>query len=134
MSGDGITLERFLRVLPGLDIEQLLAISAAHDGVDAGALARARGVAGDLARAEGSLDELHDLHATIIQWAGSQGGQSRLYTREGLFETPAVGMLHDVREQARPALLDAATALFLEARLQPEDRDALLGPVDSVIG
>ena len=130
----GLTLERFLRVLPGLDIEQLLAITAAHEGVDDGALTRARDSAGNAARSEGIIDELHDLHASIVQWTASQGSQSRLYTREGLFEAPSVGMLHDVREQARPALLDAATALFLEHRLDPADRLALLDAVESVLG
>ena len=134
MSHDEITLERFLRVLPGLDIEQLLAISAAHDGLDDAALVRARSAAGDVARAEGLLDELRALHGTIVQWAASEGSQSRLYTREGLFENASMGMLHDTREQARPALLDAATALFLVEHLPREAFDTLVGPVDSVIG
>ena len=134
MSGESLTLERFLRELPSLDIQQLLAITAAHDGVGREALERARAFAGETARAEGLLDELHGLHGTIVQWAVSEGSQSRLYTREGLFENASMGMLHDTREQARPALLDAATALFLDGLLAVGDRDTLLGAVDSVIG
>jgi hypothetical protein len=80
------------------------------------------------------LDELHELHGTIVQWAASQGSYSRLWTREGAFDNPSVHVLHDVREQARPALLDAATALFLETWLSPADRLVLVDPVESVIG
>lgn len=131
---DGLTLERFLRELPALDIQQLLAISAAHAGANRTALEQAREAAGDAARAQGVLDELHELHGTIVQWVASHGGQSRIFTREGAFERAEVGMLHDVREQVRPALLDAATALFLEQWLSPADRLVLAEPVESVMG
>ncbi|HEX2627222.1 MAG TPA: hypothetical protein VHL56_10000 [Candidatus Limnocylindrales bacterium] len=131
--GDRLTLERFLRELPMLDMQQLLAISAAHEGASRDGLERAREAAGQLARAEGVLDELHELHGTIVQWTASEGAQSRIFTRQGAFERAEIGMLHDVREQVRPALLDAATALFLEEWLSPADRLVLLDPVDSVM-
>ncbi|HJP89585.1 MAG TPA: hypothetical protein VJ850_11175 [Candidatus Limnocylindrales bacterium] len=128
-----LTLERFLRELPSLDVQQLLAISAAHQGASREGLQRARAAAGDRARAEGVLDELHQLHGTIVQWSASQGSPSKIFTREGAFERADVAMLHDVREQVRPALLDAATALFLEQWLSAADRLVLVDPVESVM-
>ncbi|HET7181061.1 MAG TPA: hypothetical protein VFI15_02405 [Candidatus Limnocylindrales bacterium] len=132
--GRRLTLERFLRELPSLDAQQLLAICAAHENVGRAALERARVAAGEAARTDGILDELQDLHGTIIHWGVSQGGQSSLDTGQGMFESTTVKVLHDVRAQARPALLDAATGLFLEDRLDPVDRQALLDPVESVVG
>lgn len=132
MSDDGeLTLERYLRVLPALDAEQLLAISAAHAEARGRGLEGAREAAAGVARAEGLLGELQALQATIIQWAAAQLAPSSRYTGERPLDLP---MLADLREQARPALLDAATALFLHDLLAPADLDALLGPVDSVIG
>lgn len=131
MTDDELTLERYLQILPGLDAEQLLAISAAHQDVGRPSLERAREAAAALARREGVLDELQALQGTIIQWAAAQLAPSSRYTGERPLDLP---MLADLREQARPALLDAATALFLVDQLADDDRDALLGPVDSVIG
>ena len=126
-----LTLERFLREMPTLDAQQLLAIAAAHQHVGREALEGAREAAGLLARSNGGLEDLQALHGTIAQWVGAHHSRTRQFTMEGLTDDP---FLIDCREQARPALLDAATALFLEERLSSEDRDALLGPVDSVIG
>lgn len=131
MSGDGpLTLERFLRILPSLDAEQLLAISAAHQDIGRERIGRAREAAADLARAEGVLDELQALQGTIIQWAAAELAPSSRFTGERPLDLP---MLADLREQARPALLDAATGLFLVELLEPEDRDALAGAVESVV-
>lgn len=131
MSGDDdLTLERFLRILPSLDGEQLMAISAAHAHGRGPALEDARQAAADVARDGGLLDELQALHGTIIQWASAQLSSSSRYTGERPLDLP---LLADLREQARPALLDAATALFLEELLAPEDRVALAGAVESVV-
>ena len=126
-----LTLERFLRLLPGLDAEQLLAISAAHQDARGEALEQARSAAADLAREGGLLEELQGLQGTIVQWTSGPLANSRRYTLEAPLDDRVLG---DLREQARPALLDAAAALFLEERLEPDDRNALLGAVDSVIG
>ena len=128
---DELTLERFLRELPALDSEQLLAISAAHEQARGEALKRAREHAADVAREAGLLDELRALQGTIVQWTTGPLADSRRYTGEGYLDNRVLG---DLREQARPALLDAAAALFLVERLQHDNRDALLGPVQSVIG
>jgi hypothetical protein len=129
--GDGaLTLERYLRELPALDAQQLLAISAAHANAGREAIERAREAAAERARADGLLEELQALQGTIAQWIGSRMARSRRYTGEGLVDDP---MLQDVRDQARPALLDAAAGLFLADWLSPEDRDALVGPVESVL-
>ena len=131
VTGDALTLERFLREVPMLDAQQLLEIAAAHEHVGREVLQRAREAAGEVARADGLLDELQALQGTIVQWTSASLADSRRYTLEAPLDTPILG---DLREQARTALLDAATALFLVDRLPPDDRAALLGPVDSVIG
>ena len=127
----GLTLERFLRELPALDAQQLLSISAAHEQAGREAVERAREAAAAIARRDGLLDELQALQGTIAQWISSRMARSRRYTGEGLIDDP---MLQDVRDQARPALLDAAAGLFLTGWLSAEDRDALVGPVESVLG
>jgi len=126
-----LTLATYLEALPGLDEQQLMEISAVHRGIGAEALGVARSAAADVARAGGLLDELQALHITIAQWVGARYAKSRRYTGEGFNDPP---VLIDLREQARPALLDAATALFLVDRLPRDAFDALVGPVDSVIG
>lgn len=128
--GDELTLERFLREVPMLDAHQLLAICAAHEHVGREATERAREAAADLARAEGVLEELQALQGTIIQWAAARLAPSSRFTGERPLDLP---LLADIRHQARPALLDAATGLFLADRLASADRDALVGPVESVI-
>ena len=131
MSHDEITLAAFLEALPNLDEQDLLAMSAAHHGIPPEVLELVRSTAGDVARAGGLLEELQALHITIAQWVGARHAQSRRYTGEGFTDR---AVLNDVREQARPALLDAATALFLVEQLPREAFDTLVGPVDSVIG
>jgi hypothetical protein len=131
MSDDELSLERLLQVVPSLDAAQLLEISAAHQHVSRAVLAEARDAAADVARAEGLLEELQALQGTIIQWAAAQLAPSSRFTGERPMDLP---VLADLRQQAQPALLDAATALYLGELLTDDDRDALLGPVDSVIG
>ena len=130
-AAEALTLERFLREVALLDAQQLLAISAAHRSVGREALEQAREAAAEIARSTSALDDLQALQGTIAQWIGAHNSRTRRYTMEGLIDDP---FLIDCREQARPALLDAATALFLADRLAPDDRGALLGAVDSVIG
>ena len=131
MSDDALTLERFLREVPTLDAQQLLAISAAHGQAGREALEQAREAAAEVARANSALDDLQALHGTIAQWIGAHNSRTRRYTMEGLIDDP---FLVDCREQARPALLDAATGLFLAESLPAEDRATLTGAVDSVLG
>ena len=127
---ESLTLERFLREVPSLDVQQLLAISAAHEHVGREALEGAREAAATIARRDGLLDELQALQGTIIQWAAAQLAPSSRFTGERPLDLP---LLADIRNQARPALLDAATALFLAGRLSPEDRDTLGGAVESIL-
>ena len=132
MNDEGaLTLESYLQVLPALDEQQLLAISAAHRAIDGASLEAARASAAEIARSGKVLDELQALQSTIAQWIGSRYAASRRYTGEGLTDPP---MLIVVREQARPALPDAATALFLVEQLPQEAFETLVGPVDSVVG
>ena len=77
------------------------------------------------------MDELARLHSSIIQWAGADISPTSAFTMEGLRTNP---MLGDVRVQAVPALLDAATALLLKEALTPDDRTALLEPIGAAVG
>ena len=71
------------------------------------------------------------MQGSIIQWAGSDISRSSAFTLEGLQTNP---MLGDIRIQAVPPLLDAATALLLKAALAVEHREVLLEPLQASVG
>lgn len=125
-----LDLQEFMNLLPYLEAAELMAVSAAYQQADAGARAAARESASAAARNVGQLDELGRLHGSIIQWAGADVSPTSAFTMEGLRTNP---MLGDVRVQAVPALLDAATALVLKDALPPEDQAALLEPIGAAI-
>jgi hypothetical protein len=126
-----LDLKEFLQLLPQLDAADLLAISATYEQADAVARDAARAVASKVANFRGLIDELGRLQGSIIQWAGSDISRSSAFTLEGLQTNP---MLGDIRVQAVPALLDAATALLLKGKLSDEERDLLLEPVRGAVG
>jgi hypothetical protein len=126
-----ITLEEFLRVLPNLDAADLMAISAAYQQADADPRVAARAAASIVAKQRGLGDELSRLQGSIIQWAGSDISQSSAFTLEALATNP---MLGDLRVQAVPPLLDAATALLLNDSLADAERALLLEPLGAAIG
>lgn len=121
-----LDLEEFLALLPQLDAADLLAISASYGQADADARTAARAAASKVANFRGLIDELNRLQGSIIQWAGSDISRSSAFTLEGLQTNP---MLGDIRVQAIPPLLDAATALLLKAAISADHRDALLEPL-----
>lgn len=127
----GLTLEQFLRVLPNLDAADLMAISAAYQQAEADPRVAARAAASIVARQRGLGDELSRLQGAIIQWAGSDISRSSAFTLEALATNP---MLGDLRIEAVPPLLDAATALLLNDGLTDEERTLLLEPVALVWG
>lgn len=126
-----LDLGELMNLLPYLDAAELMAVSAAYQQADAEARARAREAASAAARKVGRLDELGRLHGSIIQWAGADVSPTSAFTMEALRTNP---MLGDVRVQAVPALLDAATALLLQDALSPDTRAVLLEPIGSAVG
>jgi hypothetical protein len=124
-------LQEFLDMLPYLETADLMAVSAAYRGGDADARDAARGRAATAARARGLMDELSRLQGSIIQWAGTDISQSAAYTFAGVRPDRVLG---DVRVDAVPSLLDAATALLLTDALSADDRALLLEPVGAAIG
>lgn len=125
-----VDLAEFLRILPHLEAADLLEISAAYQNADAQARENARGVASAVARKRRLMDQLGELQGSIIQWASSDMPQSAVFT---FLEVRPNQMLGDVRVQAVPPLLDAATALLLGDSLETGARDALLEPWSSAI-
>jgi hypothetical protein len=126
-----IDLEEFMRLLPFLDAAELMAISAAYRDSDSKARDEARAAASTTAKASGLIDELGRIQGSIIQWAGSDISLSSAFTLEGLRTNP---MLGDIRIEAVPPLLDAATALLLTDALDDVHRDLLLEPTDTMLG
>ena len=126
-----IDLEEFMRLLPHLDAADLMSISATYQQADAQGRDAARAAASAVARERGLLDELGRLQGSIIQWAGSDISRTSAFTLEGLQTNP---MLGDIRIQAVPPLLDAATALLLKTVLAEEHREVLLEPMSAALG
>ena len=126
-----LDLPAFLRLLPALDAAHLLAMSAAYSEGDTDARVAARAAASILAKQRGLRDELSRLQGSIIQWAGSDISNSSAFTLEGLQTNP---MLGDLRVQAVPSLLDAATALLLGNALADQQRELLLEPLVAAVG
>jgi hypothetical protein len=126
-----LDLEEFLAMLPHLEASELMAISAAYQQADSGTRDAVRIAASAAAKQRGLSGELARLQGSIIQWAGSDLSRSSAFTLEGLRTNP---MLGDIRVQAVPPLLDAATALLLKDALSDEDRAALIEPLGAAIG
>lgn len=124
-------LDEFMRLLPHLDAADLMSISAAYAQADGEGREAARAAASTVAKARGRMDELGRLQGSIIQWAGSDISRTSAFTLEALQTNP---MLGDVRVQAVPPLLDAATALLLGPALAEEHRETLLEPVSTTLG
>ena len=77
------------------------------------------------------MGELGRLQGSIIQWAGSDLSRTSAFTLESLRTNP---MLGDLRMEAVPPLLDAATALLLKDALSDEERELLLAPLGAAVG
>jgi len=125
-----LDLDEFLGMLPHLESADLLALSAAYQEGDAGARAAARTEASAAAGKSRLGDELSRLQGSIIQWAGSDVAASAAWTFASVRPDQ---VLHDLRVQAVPPLLDAATVLLLGPALSEEARDTLLRPLWSAV-
>ena len=126
-----LDLEELLRMLPYLEEDELLEISASYAQSDATARDAARQAASAAAKSRKLGDELDRLQGSIIQWAGSNLSMTSAFTLENVRQNP---VLHDLRVQAVPALLDAATALLLKDAISDVDRAALLEPIEAAAG
>ncbi len=118
-----------MRLLPHLEAADLMSISATYQQADPEARDAARAAASVIAHARDLIDELGHIQGSIIQWAGSDISRSSAFTLEGLQTNP---MLGDIRIQAVPPLLDAATAMLLKGALADEHRLALLEPLEAI--
>lgn len=128
---EAMDLEEFMRLLPHLEAADLMAISATYQQADSAAREAARAAASVVAHARDLVEELGHIQGSIIQWAGSDISRSSAFTLEGLQTNP---MLGDIRVQAIPPLLDAATALLLKGSLADEHRRVLLDPLSAAVG
>ena len=126
-----LTLEEFMGLLPHLEAADLMSISATYQQADPVARDAARAAASEVAHARDMIDELGSIQGSIIQWAGSNISRSSAFTLEGLQTNP---MLGDIRLQAVPPLLDAATAILLKDALADEHRELLLDPLTAAVG
>lgn len=123
MTGPG-ALDEFLATFPGLRIDQLMVLAAAHHRPDPARVAAWEAARTAIAR-EGLDAEIDELRSMIIAWASRPASTPTQWAEipmgNGLAE-------QDGRRAAAPALIDAAVALHLGAALDISDRDALLGP------
>jgi hypothetical protein len=126
-----IDLEEFFRILPHLEMSELLAMSAAYENADPEARDAARESATGTARRRGRKDDLRNAQSAILQWAGSDISPSSLFTLERISRSDQV--LGDVRRKAIPALLDAATACLLDADLEPDIAAVLRAPWSAAV-
>ena len=126
-----LDLEEFLRLLPHLEPADLMAISAAYEQADATVREAARAAASSVAKQGHLNDDLSRLQGSIIQWAGSDISQTFAFKFTAIRSDPVLG---DLRVQAMPPLLDAATALLLKDALPEAAREALLEPLGAAVG
>ena len=126
-----VDLEEFLRILPHLEVAELLAMGAAYQATDAEARDAARNEASGTAKRRGLDDEIRRVQGSIVQWANSDITRSQLMTFENVRSSSS--MLGDVRQDNVPPLLDAATALVLGDALDSRSREVLLGPFTSIV-
>ena len=126
-----LDLQELLRMLPFLEEDELLAMCAVYQGADAEARDAARAAASAAAHRQGLFDEMGNLQGSIIQWAGSDIPPSAVFTFAPLQPRRLLG---DLRRQAVPSLLDAATALLLNDAISDADRATLLVPIEAASG
>ena len=109
--------------LPGLDRGELLALAGAH-GVKDPARVEAWRAANKVVTADNVERDLDRLRTEVGAWATHLGSITGQEAGSGMSEL----VMADARRAAAPAVLDAAVAYLLEARLTERDRTALLRP------
>ena len=125
-----LDLEEFMRLLPHLEGADLMAMSAAYQNADLDERNAARALAATAAKNHRLGEELNRLQSSIIQWAGSDISRSSAITLAGVRPDQVLG---DLRMQAVPPLLDAATALLLKDALSDDHRALLLEPLGAAL-
>lgn len=109
--------------LPGLDRGELFALAGAHRSNDSARQDAWKAVLEVVAanRAERELDRLR---SEVGAWATHLGSITGQEAGSGMVDV----LMADARRAAAPAILDAAVALLLGARLTERDRTVLLLP------
>lgn len=126
----GLDLDELLGLLPELDTARLLSISAAYRTADPEQRDASREAARRVAAKRHKDDALDELRGSIAQWAAADLPRPGVVIVTGFADDL---VLADLRQQAMPALLDAATVLLLGRALGKTHRDVLLGPLRSAI-
>ncbi len=125
---EGAELDRFLASLDGLGETDLLNLAAGWNGVDRSARDDAWTAALAAAAKAGLTEAVQKARRSALDWA----------TRGTNFPWPDAGYMENMKAQIRrgaaPALADAAVALALGDRLDPQSADTLLGPWRAVRG
>jgi len=109
--------------LPGLDRGELFALAGAHRTVDS-ARQDAWKAVHEVVTADRADRDLDRLRTEVGAWASHLGSITGQEAGSGLSDL----LMADARRAAAPAILDAAVAFLLGARLPERDRDVLLGP------
>lgn len=125
--GTNAELDALFDRLPGLDRGELFALAGAHGSRDS-----AREDAWAAVRRAVSADhlerDLDRLRSEVGAWATHLGSITGQEAGSGLSDL----FMADARRAAAPAVLDAAVALLLGARLEDHERAVLLGPWNRV--
>jgi hypothetical protein len=117
-------LAGLLASLGDLRESELLELGIEPTKEEAKALEHARNKAGQIAESNGSSEELERLQGEIVTWSRVGGARTAIWVPD----LAVVGdvMLAELRGGAVRAIVDAATALFLEGHLDPTTRSTLL--------
>jgi hypothetical protein len=122
-------LEALFGRLPSLDQGELFELAGAHDAEDP-VRAQAWTSVQEVVSADHLERDLDEVRSEVGAWATRLGTIAGQQIGSGMSNQ----LLGDARRAAAPAVLDAAVALLLGARLPESERAALLGPWDSVVG
>jgi hypothetical protein len=109
--------------LPGLDRGELFSLAGAHRSNDA-ALQDAWKAVREVVSATHAERDLDHLRAEVGAWATHLGSITGQEAGSGMADI----LMADARRAAAPAILDAAVALLLGARLPERHRTVLLVP------
>jgi hypothetical protein len=126
--GRNTELDALFARLQRLDRGDLLALAAAHAEGDP-AREEAWDTVRDVVSADHLEPDLDRVRSRIGTWATHLGALTVQQLGAGLSDQ----LLADARREAAPAVLDAAVAFLLGARIPESDRAALVRPWDCVL-
>ena len=122
-------LEALIARLPFLDRGELLALAGERQPEDPAREAAWESVR-EAISASHTEDELERLRSEVGAWATHLGAITGQEAGSGMSDL----LMADARRAAATAVLDAAVALLLGARLSEQDRAALVRPWEDVVG